>query len=369
MFSWIALVVTITLIVLVPVNIYLATRLHKINYLKEMKNKKLSWLISYTPLYITLILLIWNATNANIIILHYFFIVLLGHFIYSIVCLCKRKIELKNGREITFIICTIVTVLYLGYGYYVAHHVVETHYDVIATKDIGVDKFRIVQITDSHVGATMNGDTFYNYMLKINDTNPDIVVITGDYIDDETSYEDMVKSCSGLGALKTKYGVYYVYGNHDKGYFNRRNYGDKELREELTKNNVIILEDEGIDIPDTNIYLYGRQDRTVKDRKQAEEITKDIDLNKYIIVLNHQPNDYDNESNAKIDLVLSGHTHGGQVFPLQIIDGMFGMNNQIYGIETRDKTTFIVSSGIGDWEVKFKTGTKAEYVIIDITNK
>ena len=52
-----------------------------------------------------------------------------------------------------------------------------------------------------------------------------------------------------------------------------------------------------------------------------------------------------------------------------IIDKMIGANNQIYGIEERDNTTFIVSSGIGDWAVKFKTGTLAEYVVIDIKNK
>lgn len=367
--SWIILVVTITLIVLVPVNIYLARQIHKIKYLKEMKDKKMSWLISFTPFYLTLIMLFIDATNTNIVILHLFFIVLLGEIVYSFICMFKRKIELKNGQEITLLICLIVTIAYLSYGYYIAHHVVETHYDVIATKDIGVDNFRIVQVTDSHVGATMNGNQFYNYMLRINDTKPDIVVITGDYVDDNTSYKDMVKSCAGLGALKTKYGVYFVYGNHDKGYFNSRSFTSEELKQELEKNNVVILEDEGVDIDNTNIYILGRQDKHVKDRMQATDLMKDIDKSKYVIVLDHEPNDYDNEQKANMDLVISGHTHGGQVFPLQIIDKIIGANNQIYGIETRGNTTFIVSSGIGDWEVKFKTGTVAEYVVIDVKNK
>ena len=369
MLAWRLMVISIILIVIFPVNIYLATRLHKIKVLKEMKNKKLSWLISFTTLYVTIGLLIWNSTNAYIIILHLFFIVLIGELIYHIVCMCKKKVDLKNGQEITLSICLLVTIVYLGYGYYLAHHVIETHYDVVATKDIGVDSFRIVQVTDSHVGATMNGEDFYNYMIRINDTNPDIVVVTGDFVDDDTSYKDMVRSCEGLGQLKTKYGVYFVYGNHDKGYFTYRSYGDKELREELEKNNVTILEDAGIDIPDSNIYLLGRQDRQVRSRATAQSLMEKIDTSKYIVVLDHEPNDYDNEEKAQMDLVISGHTHGGQVFPLQIFDKMFGANDQIYGIETRSNTTFIVSSGIGDWAVKFKTGTVAEYVVIDIKNK
>ncbi len=365
---WMILVFTITFIVLFPANIYLATRLHKIKCLKEMKNKKLSWIISFIPLYITILLFIWNSTNTNIIILHLFVIVLLGEFIYHLVCLFKRKVDLKNGQEITLAVCLVVTILYLGYGYYLAHHVIETHYDVVATKDLGVENFRIVQVTDSHVGATMNGDDFYHYMEEINKTNPDIVVVTGDFVDDDTSYKDMVRSCEGLGILDTKYGVYFVYGNHDKGYYNYRSYGNKELREELQKNNVVILEDEGLDIVG-NIYLLGRQDTQVRSRATAQSLMSEIDNDKYVVVLDHEPNDYDNEEEANMDLVISGHTHGGQVFPLQITDKLFGANDQIYGIEKRSDTTFIVSSGIGDWAVKFKTGTVAEYVVIDIKNK
>ena len=205
-------------------------------------------------------------------------------------------------------------------------------------------------------------------MIEINEINPDIVVVTGDFVDDDTSLKDMIRSCEGLGALKTKYGVYFIYGNHDKGYFDYREYGDKELREELIKNNVIILEDEGVDLVG-NIYLLGRQDAQVRTRKSVEELMNDVDISKYVIVLDHEPNDYDNEEKANMDLVISGHTHGGQVFPLQIIDKMFGANDQIYGFERRGNTSFIVSSGIGDWAVKFKTFTKAEYVVIDIRNK
>ena len=93
-----------------------------------------------------------------------------------------------------------------------------------------------------------------------------------------------------------------------------------------------------------------------------------VDKDKYIIMLDHQPNDYENEKDMA-DLVLSGHTHGGQLFPLGQIAVALGVNDMAYGIKTIDSTIFIVNSGISDWAIKFKTGTVAEYTVIDIKNK
>ena len=361
------LVFVIILLVLLPMCLYMSFKVNKLNFVSSIKNKKTSFLISSIPIIFFIFLLIWNYVNAYIIILHFFFVIWFGYIIYYFVRKITKK-EYKYGNEIILSLSFVILTIYLGYAYYNAHNVVETHYTVYTDKNIGVENFRIVQITDSHVGATMNGDKFYSYMEVINKTNPDIVVVTGDFVDDDTSFKDMVRSCEGLGALKTKYGVYYVYGNHDKGYFDYRGYTDKELRENLLKNNVVILEDEGLDILD-NIYLLGRQDRIEKTRKKAQELTENIDKSKYIITLDHEPNDYKNEKEAEMDLVISGHTHGGQLIPIKYFDMLVGANDFIYGMKKDEGTTFIVSSGIGDWAVKFKTGCKAEYVVIDIKNK
>ena len=110
----------------------------------------------------------------------------------------------------------------------------------------------------------------------------------------------------------------------------------------------------------------GRADASNRGRKSIEDLTKDIDPGKYIIVLNHQPTDYDNEAASNVDLVLSGHTHGGQFFPMTLFGNSFGGNDRAYGHEKRNGTDFIVTSGIADWELKFKTGTKSEYVVINV---
>ena len=80
----------------------------------------------------------------------------------------------------------------------------------------------------------------------------------------------------------------------------------------------------------------------------------------------HQPNDYEKEAKARVDLVLSGHTPGGQLFPLNKVGEWIGANDKTYGIERRGQTNFVVTSGLSDWAIRFKTGTKSELVVIDV---
>ncbi len=84
-------------------------------------------------------------------------------------------------------------------------------------------------------------------------------------------------------------------------------------------------------------------------------------------MMDHQPNDYANEA-GYADLVVSGHTHGGQLIPIGIIGKLIGAFDRAYGWEKRDGTDFIVTSGISDWAILFKTGTKSEYLIINVTH-
>ncbi len=359
------ILVAFVLLLLTSGIVYSILKIHKIPVIRKIKNNRISWLLSITPLILFTIFMFVDSINTIIVYIYFILFLLLGDFLTF---LMKKIGKAKIDYSIQILTSVLLTILYLGYGFYLAHHVVETKYVVETSKDIRVDSFRIVQISDSHIGATMDGNKFISYMEKVNEENPDIVVVMGDFVDDDTTFEEMKKACTGLGKLKTKYGVYFVYGNHDKGYFNTRDFNDKDLRRELKENNVVILEDESVLVTDS-IYLIGRQDRSVLNRASIQDLTKDLDKNKYMIVLNHQPNDYDNESEVGVDLVLSGHTHGGQFFPLGPLGVLFGFNDAYYGSEEIENTTFIVNSGIGDWAIQFKTGTISEYGIIDIKSK
>ena len=361
MWVYLLLLVVVAIILLFSM-IYIVKLTHK--YVsKKIKNKLLSWLISFIPVILLIIGVFIDITNVIVIYLHLIVIIFITKLIFKLINKITNK---KTSEYVVLITGIVISCIVLLFAYYSAYHVVETNYMLYTEKDIGLDNFKLVQISDSHIGTTMDGKKFSNYMEDINKLNPDIVVITGDFIDDNTTNNDLIEASIGLGKLRTKYGVYFIYGNHDKGYYNRNQ--ATNIKDNLIKNNVIILEDAYINITD-KIILVGRQDKSVNNRVDITTLTKDIDKSKYIIVLDHQPNDYDNEEKAKVDLVLSGHTHGGQLIPLGQFGVLLGSNDRRYGIETRDTTTFIVNSGISDWAIKFKTGTKSEYVVVNIKKK
>ena len=79
------------------------------------------------------------------------------------------------------------------------------------------------------------------------------------------------------------------------------------------------------------------------------ELLQNLNKEKFSIILDHQPNDYNNQTDAEADLVLSGHTHGGQLFPLNKVGEWIGANDKTYGYEKRKQTNFIVTSGLSDW--------------------
>ena len=341
---------------LISVIIFDILEIRKLNIIKKIKDKKIRWLITLLP--ILIILLLFNYVNAFIIFIHFGIFLLISKLIvYLIKKISKKEIKF----DLAPIMAIILTIVYLGFGAYYAFHVYETVYNIKTTKDI--DDFKIVFLSDSHVGTTFDGDGFYKHMEKISKINCDVFVVIGDFIDDDTKKEDMIKSAKALSLIKPKYGSFFVYGNHDAGYFDSRDYTNDDLKNELKKNNITILEDEIVQFE--NIYLVGRKDKRYKDRKTIQELVKDIPKDKYIISLNHQPNDYENEKN-NVDLVLSGHSHGGQMFPLAYLGKLSGSNDEAYGLHTRGNTNYIVSSGISDWRAHFKTDAIAEYVIVNI---
>lgn len=263
-----------------------------------------------------------------------------------------------------------VSIIALSAGWYLDHNVWQTNYELKTSKQI--PDLKVAMFADSHIGTTFDDKGFAKHLETIQAQNPDIVFIAGDYVDDGTTREQMINAARTLGQMKTKHGIYYISGNHDKGYYGaaHRGFSGDDLFNELKKNGINILQDESILI-DNSFYIIGRKDYSVQKeqggkRKSIEELIKDLDKSKYMIVLDHQPVEYDKDADAKVDLVLSGHTHGGQLFPFNQVGKWIKANDLVYGHERRQNVDFIVTSGISDWAIKFKTGTKSEFVIINI---
>lgn len=332
--------------------------------------KAVSWLVSAAVLLIpsAVVWVAWGYMNAIIVLLHLALFWGLAALIQRAAEKCRRK---PFRRYYAGAAAILVTVLYLGVGFVQANHVWQTDYTLTTAKNVG--SLRVALLADSHVGTTFDGEGLAAYIARIQEQKPDIVVIAGDFVDEDTGKEDMIAACRSLRQLDTPYGVYFVFGNHDKGLYanGQRGYDADDLIAELQKNGVTVLQDESVLI-DGRFYLVGRQDASEKmdfggSRAKASELTEKLDNDTYTIVLDHQPNDYDAEAETKADLVLSGHTHGGQMIPLmQIIRWFHVGDDNVYGLERRDQTDFIVTSGISDWAIQFKTGCRSEYVIIDI---
>lgn len=346
--------------------LYLAGKIEKtglFSFINSAAIRKVSAVLSVVIVGIIL----WktlNMTNTIVVAVHVAVFMLLGDLIGLII---RKGFGSGVSPRIVDLCAISACIVYLIIGWILMHGMWETDYSVSTDKNIG--QLRIAQIADSHIGAGFNGEGFAKRLAKIQETDPDILVITGDFADDDSMKQDMLDACEALSNFKTKYGVYYCLGNHDMGYYDssHRGYTGDELIAELEKAGVVVLRDESV-LVDDRFYVIGRLDADYgrASRLDTSELIKDLDKDKYMIVLDHQPTDYDGEAAAGVDLVLSGHTHGGQLWPLEYIQPIVSKNNNVRGYERRDSTDFIVTDGISDWAVKFKTGCKSEFNIIDI---
>ena len=351
-------------------NIYLVSRFARFSIIHKVAGaRKIIRYIIGAVLMILLFCGTWvalGAINAMLVIIHLMVIWLLCDGINSIV---KKRRKVHSEKYYAGVFALGITFVYLTCGWYFAHHVWRTEYVLTTDKQTG--SLRVVLISDSHVGTTFDGKGFVEHIRTIQSENPDIVVVAGDFVDDDTSKEDMIAACEALGTLQTTYGVYYAFGNHDKGYYGPafRGYSGDDLIAELERNHVVVLQDEAV-LLDNRFYLIGRQDRSEEQRGDSRasmaELVSDLDPDKYSIVLDHQPSDYAAQTAAGVDLVLSGHTHGGQLFPINYMGQWTGIDDKTYGLGKWESTNFIVTSGISDWAIKFKTGCKSEYVVINV---
>ncbi len=337
----------------------------------NFKNKIWQKIAGVVSVIAVLGLLVWqiNFMNTVICLVYTTAIWLICDFI-NFIAVKIRGTEFK--RYYSGMAAVAISVIYLVNGWYQAHHVWATPYEITTSKKI--EDLRIIQFADSHIGTTFNGQGFQKHVAKMQSYKPDIVVITGDFVDNGTSKEDFIKTLEALSLLKSRFGTYFVLGNHDKSSNGKafRGFDNEEMIKELQKYGIKVLQDEAVLI-NNQFYLIGRKDASESvrggHRKPMSEIVNDLDTSKYMIVLDHQPTDYENQTASKVDLVLSGHTHGGQLFPLNGISKWLKINDNVYGYERYGQTDFIVTSGISDWEVKFKTGCKSEFTVIDIKNK
>lgn len=255
--------------------------------------------------------------------------------------------------------------LMLGYGYYNVGHIDRTEY-IIETDKVSND-YRIVFISDTHYGTVQNPAVLQELMAEIGTLEPDFIVLGGDIVEGGTSKESMEEVFCMMGKLDSRYGIYYVYGNHDRQEDReKRSYTDQELEQAITDNGIIVLQDEYVRIGN-DLILAGRDDMGLhgkSERLSAEEILEGADRERYIIMLDHQPVETAMNGGAGVALQLSGHTHAGQAFPGGLFMRVMGM--PCYGEYQENGCELIVSSGASVGVFPIRTEKHCEYVVIEL---
>ncbi|MDO5100216.1 MAG: metallophosphoesterase [Eubacteriales bacterium] len=371
------LIVTVSMVAAVLLLLYISQRTVKIVHsrrpLRHPKRAIVPALLVWLACFFVLERL-WGMVNVVLILLHLGGIWLLCDGLGALIGRFRRFRQQRRQtqqqeqpqcgrRYYAGAVAIVLTIIHLSIGTFLNFHVWQTDYRLYSDKVN--HSLRIALIADVHLGNTFDGEGFAEHLKRIEEQKPDLLVIAGDFVDDDSRKEDLLMAARSLQNFRSTYGVYYTHGNHDRGYFRGRDFSAEELIRILQEHQVQVMEDSIISIGE-DYQLVGRLDKSYLERRSMELIRRDLDPTKYSIVIDHQPQDYEEQERAGVDLVLSGHTHGGQFFPFNQVGEWTGTNDQVYGLERRGQTDFCVTSGISCWALLFKTGCFSEYVILEI---
>ena len=214
---------------------------------------------------------------------------------------------------------------------------------------------KMVMVSDIHLGYHNTRTDLAKWVDMINAEKPDYVLIAGDIVDFSVVpllRADMAKEFRRLQAP-----VFACLGNHD--YYAGEPNSEKFYHDAGIK----LLRDATIDLG-IGITLIGRDDRTNKRRKPLKDLMSGVDRNNYLILLDHQPYHLEDAERNGVDFQFSGHTHDGQVWPVNWIEK--AIYEDSYGPLMKGHTFYYVSSGLGIWGGKFRIGTQSEYCVVTI---
>jgi len=226
----------------------------------------------------------------------------------------------------------------------------------IPRKSSGIRQLKIAFASDFHFRETTNRNLVERFVEKVNAAAPDIVLIGGDVLEGDRQGEKLGEFEAQFRRLAPKYGVYGVPGNHD---FHRAN-----AMTFFNQAGIRLLQDR-VEQIDNAFYLVGRNDGRSGGRKPIEELLKDCDRRLPIIVLEHRPTDLDNVSRSGADILLTGHTHNGQLFPVNLIVKRY--YELSWGYKLKKGTHVFVTSGIQVWGPPVRTAGDSEILIVNVS--
>ena len=220
-------------------------------------------------------------------------------------------------------------------------------------------RMRLVFFSDLHIGEAMTPDYIARAVKLIQDQQPDLILCGGDFIDHRAVYAYDPRVMASLRSLHAPMGVYYVLGNH-------------EYRDDLEANIRWVSEVGGTLLRDSIAFpgdgpltLIGRDDHVNGNRKPFEVIANEADpLRGPVVLMEHTPASIDSIGDSPVDLILCGHTHGGQIWPGQLM--VWWRYGMVSGTRPVGEREVCISSGIGSAGATYRVGTRSEIRVYDL---
>ncbi len=269
-----------------------------------------------------------------------------------------------NFQKSAYSIVIIASIIIISAGYINARtpHVKEI--SIVINKFSEIKNLRIAYASDIHLGSIIANSRLQKLVSLINNAKPDIIIFGGDILDEDI--KPVLENNLGelLVQLKATYGVIAVPGNHE--YIG----GIQKALNYIKNHNIRILRDEVLTIG--GIQIIGRDDRskaafTGKARLPLKELVQQVDTSKPVVVIDHQPFALSHTASYPVDLLLSGHSHHGQLFPFNFITKK--LYEISWGYSSINNTHVYVSSGYGTWGPPIRTNSYAEIVIFNLSFK
>ncbi|MEZ4224859.1 MAG: metallophosphoesterase [Polyangiaceae bacterium] len=222
--------------------------------------------------------------------------------------------------------------------------------------------FSIVQLTDIHVGPTIRREFIERVVQRTNALQPDLIAITGDLVDG--SVEQLREHIAPLARLRAKHGVYFVTGNHE--YYS----GAERWCEELRSMGIVVLSNSHVRVGDgaAAFVLAGVDDYSSGRFGEGPSLARALagrDPSLEVVLLAHQPRAAFEASDAGVGLQLSGHTHGGQIWPWSVFVKL--QQPVVSGLERIGRTLVYVSNGTGYWGPPMRLGAPAEITRVELS--
>lgn len=267
----------------------------------------------------------------------------------------KHALKVLEHKRLLSLVAIIIVSVLVPIGYHRIDDIRLTQYSIPCAKSGDVESMRIALIADTHVGAGATKTELEQAVEHVNSMSADIIVLAGDIVDGGTSSQDMEDLKQALLAMQSKYGIYYVEGNHD---------ADSKLDyiSVLKQSGVHILIDRGITLPN-GVVLVGRGNQCTASMETLLQQSGG-DKTDPVVVLQHKPKGLA-DLEPYCDIVLSGHTHGASYPYVWCVQNLIRENS--YGLKRYSNMTSVVTSGLSAWGIHFKLPAISEVVQIDIT--